>query len=77
MSTATEVKPYDLNESEDISQELCAKVTEPTILDFDDDLHAEYESFSFYPVQANLLFEYCKSEIVESNNVVTKNFDLN
>ena len=50
MSTATEVKRHDLNESEDISQELCTKVTEPTILDFDDDLCAEYESFYFYPL---------------------------
>jgi len=31
----------------------------------------------FYPVQPDLLFEYYKSEIVESNGVVTKNFDLN
>ena len=30
-----------------------------------------------YPVQPDLLFEYYKSEIVESNGVVTKNFDLN
>jgi len=42
----------------------------------DVDLCDEYESFSFDPVQANHLFEYCKSEIVESNNVVITNFDL-
>jgi len=36
MGTATEVKPHDLDDSEDISQELCDAVTESTILDFDD-----------------------------------------
>jgi len=99
MGTATEVKPYGLDDSKEISQESCNEVTKPTILDFDDDilsieyesfscgvdvnvsldvdLSDEYESFSFDPIQADLLFEYYKSEIVESNNVFIKNFDLN
>ena len=42
----------------------------------DVDLYAEYESFSFDSVQADFLFEYCKSNIVKSNNVVIKNSDL-
>jgi len=47
MGIATEVKPYVLDDSEDISQELCNEVTESTILDFDDDiLFVEYEDFS-------------------------------
>ena len=98
MGTATEVKPYDLDDLEDISQELYDEVTESTILDFDDDilsveyeyfscgfdvnvsldvdLCAEYESFSFDSVQADCLYVYYKSKIVESNNVVIKNSDL-
>jgi len=43
----------------------------------DVDLGAKYESFSFDPIQADLIFQYCKSEIIESNNAVTKNLDLN
>jgi len=99
MNVVTEVKPHNLDDSEDISQELCDEVIEPTILDFDDDilsienesfscrfdvnvsldvdLCTKYESFSVGHVQADVLFEYCKFEIVEPNNVVTKNFDLN
>ena len=39
ISVTPEVEPSDLDESqEDISQELCDEVTEPTILDFDDDI---------------------------------------
>jgi len=46
MGTVTEVNPYDLDDSEDISQGLCDEVTKPTILDFDDDiLSIEYEFF--------------------------------
>jgi len=78
MSTATEVKPPYLDDSKDITQQLCDEVTESTILDFDDDILsieyeslscgfddivslnvdvcAEYESFSFDPVEADLLF---------------------
>ena len=78
MSTGTEVKHHDLDDSEDISHELYDEVTEPIILNFDDDipsieyesfssgldvnvsldvdLYAEYESFSFDPVEADLLF---------------------
>ena len=44
--------------------------------DFDEDFCTEYESFSFDPLQADLLFEYCKSEIVEFDNVIIENFDL-
>ena len=44
---------------------------------YDDGFCVEYESFSFDLLQVDLLFEYCKSEIVKSNNVVTKNVDLN
>ena len=40
------------------------------------DLCAEYESFSFDPIQADLLFKYYKSKIIESDNVVIENFDL-
>ena len=76
MSTTTKVKPYDLDDSEDISLDLCDEVTESTILNFHDDIlsieyesfscgfndnvsldvdvYAEYESFSFDPVQADL-----------------------
>jgi len=32
MITTTEVKPHDLDDSEDISLELCDEVTKPTIL---------------------------------------------
>jgi len=47
ISITPEVEPYDLDDLKDISQELCDKVTELTMLDFDDDiLYAEYESFS-------------------------------
>ena len=40
------------------------------------DLCAEYESFSFDPIQTDLLFESIKSELVESDNLGIKNFDL-
>ena len=47
ISITPEVEPRDLAESqEDISQELCDEVTEPTILDFEDDiLSIKYESY--------------------------------
>ena len=46
LSIMTEVKPYDLDSSEDISSETCEEKIEPTILDFDDDvLSIENESF--------------------------------
>jgi len=42
-----EVEPYDLDDLKGILQELCNKVIELTILDFDDDIfYVEYESFS-------------------------------
>jgi len=40
------------------------------------DLCVEYESFSFDPIQADVLFESCKSDFVEFVNVVPENFDL-
>ena len=47
ISITPAVEPHDLDDSKDISRELHDEVTEPTILDFDDDiLYAEYESFS-------------------------------
>jgi len=42
----------------------------------DDGFRANYESFSFDPFQTDFLFEYCKSEFVESENIATKNFAL-
>ena len=46
ISITLEVKLHDSDDSKDISQELCNEVTEPPILDFDDDiLYAKYESF--------------------------------
>jgi len=42
----------------------------------DVDLHAEYESFSFEPIQIGLLFENCKSEFVESESIAIKKFAL-
>jgi len=48
ISITPEVEPRDLDKSQEaISKELCDEVTEPNILDFNDDiLYAEYESFS-------------------------------
>jgi len=43
----------------------------------DMDLYAEYESVSFDHVQPKSFLNICKFQIVKSNNVVTKNFDLN
>ena len=43
---------------------------------FDEGFYAKYKSFSFDHVQADISFEYCKFEIVESENIVIKNFDL-
>ena len=40
------------------------------------DLRVEYESFSFDPIQADLLFESSKSDFVESETIATENFDL-
>jgi len=40
------------------------------------DLRVEYESFSFDSIQADILFESCKSDFVESEAIATKNFDL-
>ena len=42
----------------------------------DVDLCAEYESFSFDPIQTALLFENCKSAFVDSEAIVSENFDL-
>ena len=42
----------------------------------DVDLCVEYVSFSFEPIQTDLIFENCKSELVESENIVTKSFAL-
>jgi len=36
----------------------------------------EYESFSFGPIITDLLFESYKSEFVEFEGIITKNFDL-
>jgi len=38
ISVTPEVEPHDLDDSKDISQELHDEVTEPTILDFNDDI---------------------------------------
>jgi len=47
ISVTPKVGPHVLDDSKDISQELCDKVTELTMLDFNDDiLYAKYESFS-------------------------------
>jgi len=40
------------------------------------DFCADYESFSFNSIQTNFLFEYCKSEFIESEIIATKNFAL-
>ena len=40
----------------------------------DVDLCAQYEYFSFAPIQANLLFESHKSKFIESEAMVTKHF---
>jgi len=40
------------------------------------DLRAEYEFFSFDPIQADLLFESCKSDFIESEAIVIEHFDL-
>jgi len=40
------------------------------------DLRVEYESFSFDPIQADLLIESCKSKFVESKTIAAQNFDL-
>jgi len=42
----------------------------------DVDLCAEYESFSFNPIIPDLLVESHKSKFVESEAIVTENFDL-
>ena len=43
ISITPEVEPRDLDKSQEaISQELCDEVTEPTILDFDDDIPVSY-----------------------------------
>jgi len=42
----------------------------------DVDLCAEYESFSFDPIQTDLLFDNYKSEFVESESIATENFAL-
>ena len=42
----------------------------------DVDLCAEYEFFSFDPIQTDLLFESCKSKLVEFETIVTEIFDL-
>jgi len=43
---------------------------------FDEGFYAEYESFSFYPILAGLLFESHKSKFVESEAIVTEHFAL-
>jgi len=40
------------------------------------DLRVEYESFSFDPIQADLFFESCKSDFVQSETIAIENFDL-
>ena len=40
----------------------------------DVDLCAEYESFSFEPIQIDLLFGNCKSEFVKSESIANKTF---
>jgi len=42
----------------------------------DVDLCAEYESFSFDHIQADLLFESHKSQFIEPEAIVTEHFDL-
>ena len=42
----------------------------------DVDLCAEYASFSFHPIQIDLLFKSCKSELVESESIATETSDL-
>jgi len=41
----------------------------------DVDLCAEYESFSFDPIQTALLFENCNSTFVKFETIVTEKFD--
>jgi len=43
----------------------------------DEGFCAEYESFSFDPIQTGLLFENCKSKFVQFESIGTKNFALN
>ena len=40
------------------------------------DLCAEDESFSFDPIQADILFEFHKSKFIESEAIITEHFDL-
>jgi len=42
----------------------------------DDGVCADYESFSFDPIQTGFLFEYCKFDFVEPKMIATKNFAL-
>jgi len=41
-------------------------------VDLDVDLCAEYESFSFVPIQTDLLFGHCKFEFVESESIAIR-----
>ena len=43
---------------------------------FDEGFCAEYEYFSFDPTQTNFLFQSCKSEFIESDNLIIMNFDF-
>ena len=45
-------------------------------MSLDVDLCAEYESFPFNSIQTNILFETCKFEAIESDNLVIMNFNL-
>ena len=40
------------------------------------DLSAQYKSFSFDPIKNDIFFESCKYELVQFDNLVTKNFVL-
>jgi len=42
----------------------------------DDGVCADYESFSFDPIQTDFLFEYYKSEFVKYEIISTKHFAL-
>ena len=42
----------------------------------DDGFCADYEFFSFDPIQTDFLFKYCKCEFVEFEIIATKNFTL-
>jgi len=44
--------------------------------DINESFDAEYESFSFDPIQTNFIFKSHKSAFVEFGNIVTENFDL-